>query len=135
VLRSGGRGAGAAWPGAEDKPRNGLPAAVLVERGWTDPPQPGPGQFAWAPDGVIAEHLEGAGFVEYEIDVIDFPLRFASVHQWWETTRAMSAFARQARIGDEAEWLDALARAVARWTADDGSLTIPARTWVAAATA
>jgi hypothetical protein len=41
---------------------------------------------------------------------------------------------RAARIPDEGEWLDALAAAARDWTAADGSLAIPARTWVAAAT-
>ena len=75
---------------------------------------------------MIAEHLDDAGFVEYEIEAIEFPMRYTSVQEWWETTRAMSRFAGQARIGDEAEWLDALARAAAGHTAADGSLAIPA---------
>ena len=108
---------------------------LLVERGLTDPPEPGPGQFTWGPEGVIAEHLDNAGFVEYDIETIEFPMRYESVREWWETTRAMSRFARQARIDDEAAWLDALAREAADWTAADGSLSIPARTWVASGTA
>jgi SAM-dependent methyltransferase len=135
VLRPGGRLALAAWTEAAENRWSSLPMTMLLERGLIEPPEPGPGQFAWGPEGVIAEHLENAGFVEYDVEAIEFPMRYASVQEWWETTRAMSRFAAQARIDDEAEWLDALAPEVADWTADDGSLSIPARTWVAAGTA
>jgi SAM-dependent methyltransferase len=135
VLRPGGRLALAAWTRADENRWSSLPMGLLVERGLTDPPEPGPGQFTWGPEGVIAEHLDNAGFVEYDIEAIEFPMRYESVREWWETTRAMSRFAAQARIGDEAEWLDALSHAAADHTAADGSLAIPARTWVAAATA
>ena len=135
VLRPGGRLALAAWTAADENRWSSLPVALLLERGLAEPPEPGPGQFAWGPEGVIAEHLEGAGFVEYEIDAIDFTMPYESVREWWETTQAMGRIAHQARIGDEAEWLAELARAAAGWTAADGSLAIPARTWVAAATA
>jgi SAM-dependent methyltransferase len=135
VLRPGGRLALAAWTEADENRWSSLPMGLLLERGLIDPPEPGPGQFAWGPEGVIAEYLDSAGFVEYEIDTIEFPMRYDSVREWWQTTRAMSRFASEARIDDEPEWLDALADRAAPWTADDGSLAIPARTWVAAGTA
>jgi ubiquinone/menaquinone biosynthesis C-methylase UbiE len=135
VLRPGGRLALAAWTEAGENPWTSLPLKLLVERGLVDPPEPGPGQFAWAPEGVIAEHLESAGFVEYDVDTIEFTMGYESVREWWETTRAMGRLASGARIDDEPEWLDTLAGAAAGWTAADGSLAIPARTWVAAATA
>jgi SAM-dependent methyltransferase len=135
VLRPGGRLALAAWTGAEENRWSSLPMGLLLERGLVDPPEPGPAQFAWGPEGVIAEHLDSAGFVEYDIDTVSLPMRYGSVREWWETTRAMSRFAGAARIDDEQEWLDALAEGAEPWTAGDGSLAIPARTWVAAGTA
>ena len=134
VLRPGGRLALAAWTEADENRWSSLPVAMLIERGLVEPPEPGPGQFAWGPEGVIAEHLEGAGFVEYEIDTIDFTMRYESVREWWATSRAMGQIIRQARIDDEEEWLEALAAAAAECIRDDGSVEIPARTWVAAAT-
>ena len=134
VLRPGGRLALAAWADADENRWSSLPVALLIARELVEPPEPGPGQFAWAAEGVIAEHLDSAGFVEYEIDAIDFTMRYESVREWWETTRAMGQIARQARIDDEAEWLDELASAAGDLVAADGSVEIPARTWVAGAT-
>jgi SAM-dependent methyltransferase len=135
ILRPGGRVALAAWTGAEDNRWSSLPVALMLERGLLDPVEPGRGgQFAWAEDGIVAEHLEAAGFVEYEVEAIDFPIRYPSVEAWWATTQAMGIRAQDARIPDRDEWLNALAEAAKDWTADDGSLAIPARTWVAAAT-
>jgi SAM-dependent methyltransferase len=135
VLRPGGRLALAAWTGAEDNRWSSTPVEVLVALGRIDPdPPPGPGQFAWAREGIVAEHLDAAGFVEYDVDTIEFPIHYASVRDWWETTRTMGARAAAASGADDAELLEALAEAAAPWTADDGSLAIPARTWVAAGT-
>jgi SAM-dependent methyltransferase len=135
VLRPGGRVALAAWTGAEDNPWSATPVEVLIAAGRIDPePPPGPGQFAWSREGIVAEHLDAAGFVEYEIDSVAFPMGYASVRDWWESTRALGARASAARGGDDPELLEALAEAAAPWTAADGSLAIPARTWVAAAT-
>jgi SAM-dependent methyltransferase len=135
VLRPGGRVALAAWTGAEDNRWSSLPVALMLERGLVDPVEPGRGgQFAWAEEGIVAEHLEAAGFVEYEVEAVDFPIRYASVAAWWETARSMGMRSRAARIPDEGEWLAALAEAARDWTAADGSLAIPARTWVGAAT-
>jgi ubiquinone/menaquinone biosynthesis C-methylase UbiE len=135
ILRPGGRVALAAWTTAEENAWSSLPLQLLLERGLADPVEPGPGgQFAWGEDGAIAERLEDAGFVEYEVEAIDFPIRYPSVEAWWETTRSMGRRARVARIPDQQEWLAALADAATDWTQDDGSLAIPARTWAAAAT-
>jgi SAM-dependent methyltransferase len=135
ILRPGGRVALAAWAGAAENRWSSLPIELLLERGLVEPLQPGAGgQFAWSEEGVIAEHLENAGFVEYEVESVDFPIRYASVDAWWNTSRSMSIRAGRARVDDPAELLAALADAAREWTADDGSVTVPARTWVAAAT-
>jgi SAM-dependent methyltransferase len=135
VLRPGGRVALAAWAGAADNRWSSLPIDLLLERGLVEPLEPDAGgQFAWAEEGLIAEHLENAGFVEYEVEALDFPVHYASVDAWWATSRSMSMRAGRAQIDDPAELLAALADAAREWTAPDGSITIPARTWVAAGT-
>jgi ubiquinone/menaquinone biosynthesis C-methylase UbiE len=136
VLRPGGRVALAAWTTSEENRWSSLPIELLIERGLTEPVEPGAGgQFAWGEEGAIAEHLEAAGFVEYEVETVDFPIRYPSVEAWWETARSMGMRASRAQIPDRDEWLRALADASEQWRQDDGSLAIPARTWVAGATA
>ena len=135
VLRPGGRVAFAAWAGAEDNRWSSLPFRLLLERGAIEPDEPGSGgQFAWADRQIIVDHIENAGFVEYEIEAVDFPIRYPSVDAWWATSRSMSIRAGRARLDDEAEFLEALANEAERWRLEDGSLAVPARTWVAAAT-
>ncbi len=139
VLRPGGRLALAAWAAPEANPWSVLLVEELIARGRAEPVPPGPGQFAWAPDGVIAENLDAAGFVDYEIATVDFAMRFASAREWWETQAVMSLRVQDAAAslsGDEVDEVVAtLERRAAPWAQDDGSLAIPARTWVAAATA
>jgi len=140
VLKPGGRLALAAWTGPEDNLWSALPARELIARGLEEPPDPdAPGQFSWAPEGVIAERLEEAGFVDYDIAAVSFTDRYASLDDWWESTRDLSMrFAdATARLDDatKAEIQAALADAAAPYTDGDGAINIPARTWTAAATA
>ena len=133
ILRPGGRVALAAWTGADENRWSTLPIDLLLERGLIDPAEPS-GQFAWAEEGIIAEHLENAGFVEFEVETVDFPIRYPSVDAWWAAARSMSMRAGRARVDDEPEFIRAFAAAAEQWTGEDGSLVVPARTWVAAAT-
>jgi SAM-dependent methyltransferase len=140
VLRPGGRVALAAWTGPEDNRWSAEPVAVLVRRGLIEAGDPSaPGQFAWAREGVIAEHLDAAGFVEHEVDRVAFTNAYPSVEAWWEAQTRLSM-----RVADVASAMDPatresvlaeLAERAADLIRDDGSLAIPARTWVAAATA
>jgi SAM-dependent methyltransferase len=140
VLRPGARLALAAWTGPEENRWSADLVDVLVGQGHLEPSAPGePGQFTWAPAGAIAEHLEAAGFVDYDVDRVAFELRYASVEDWLESQGALSM-----RIRDATRALDPEARQrvlaelgerAAPWRLDDGTLAIPARTWVAAAAA
>ena len=140
ILKPGGRLALAAWTGPEENQWSAIPASELISRGLSEAPDPEqPGQFAWAADGTVAEQLEAGGFVDHEVSAVPFTITYASVDDWWDATSAMSMrFADAAASIDAStrqEIQDALADRAAEWTAADGSLAIPARTWVAAATA
>jgi SAM-dependent methyltransferase len=141
VLRPGGHLALSAWTGPEENPWSALPVRTLVEHGHleAEPDADAPGQFAWAAEGRIAEHLRSAGFVDPEIETVSFTQRFPSVEAWWD-----AQVARSMRTADAARGLDADARAAALaalrdaaapWTQADGSLVLPSRTWVARAEA
>ena len=104
-----------------------------------DPDPDAPGQFAWAEEGVIAERLQEAGFVDYEVAAVDFTIAYASLEDWWATTQDMSMRFADATsgmdAGTRAEIQAALAEAAEPFTDGDGALAIPARTWTAVATA
>ena len=100
---------------------------------------PGPGQFYWAPEGAIAENLEAAGFVEYEVEAIEFAMRFESVREYWQVQKDMSLRVRDATAGlsatEEETVLAGLTGRIAPYTGGGGEVTLPAKTWVAEATA
>ena len=105
-----------------------------------EPPDPdAPGQFAWARDGIIEERLNGAGFGEHEVDVVDFVQGYPSFDDWIATQRDLSNRFREVLDGlDAAERDDALATVREQaipFVQEDGSLALPARTWVAVASA
>jgi SAM-dependent methyltransferase len=140
VLRPGGRVALAAWTSPTENPWASLAAGELVRRGHAEPPDPdAPGQFAWGRAGVIAERLEGAGFGEHEVDVVDFIMAFPSFDGWIAVSRDLGSRLRAAIDGlDAAERDDVLAAVREQalpYAQADGSMALPARTWVAWAAA
>jgi SAM-dependent methyltransferase len=136
VLKLGARVALAAWGDPQDNPWTVLPVEALVERDLVEPAPPGPGQFAWAPEGTIEENLDAAGFVEYEIESLAFTMRYPSIQAWWSASKDMSLRVQEGAAGaEDDEIVEALAARTQQWTAADGSLALPARTWVAVGTA
>jgi SAM-dependent methyltransferase len=136
ILRPGARVALAAWTRPQENPWSSLPIRLLAGRGLVEPPDPAaPGQFAWADEAIIAERLEGAGFVEHAIDAIEFTMRHPSVQTWWDMTAARSSAAAEATRSMDAATRDALLAELTReaepWRQSDGSLALPARSWVA----
>jgi SAM-dependent methyltransferase len=141
VVRPGGRVALAAWTKREENLWLSAAMRELAERGLFEiagPDEPGP--FAWAPEGRIAETLDVAGFDDIVIDTVEFAMRYpGGVDQWWETTHDTSTgFSECVDALDEAtraEVRAAIAARFGRHVGPDGALTLPARTWVAVASA
>jgi SAM-dependent methyltransferase len=135
VLKPGGRVALAAWAAPEDNPWVSIIGRELTARGLAAPVPPDePGQFAWAREGVIAEHLAGAGFVEYEVDSVSFSERYPSFDAFWETHASMSSRMREALAAADPAAVQELREAV-RAQVGDGEIELGAKTWVASATA
>jgi SAM-dependent methyltransferase len=138
VLRPGGRVALAAWTGPQDNPWSALIGRELVRRGAWEPPDPEePGQFAWAEEGVVGRLLAEAGFADVEVDVVAFENRYASFEDWIASQRDLSLRTDEAlrTRPDTDQILEALRAAAAPYAREDGSVVMPARTWVAVAEA
>ena len=95
ILKQDGTLALAAWTGPDDNLWSAAPTRALLERGLVQPPQH-PGQFTWADPNLIIETMEAAGFVEPEVDAVDFVMRFADFDDWWTH---MTAHERRRRRG------------------------------------
>jgi SAM-dependent methyltransferase len=140
VLKQNGKLALAAWTQADDNLWSVAPVKILQARGILEKEEPaGPGQFAWADPEVIRDTMETAGFIEPEIEAVDFNIHYEDVDDWWVAQTQMST-----RTGDADQQMDFatrsdvladLEKAAEPFTQPDDSLIIPARTWLATATA
>ena len=140
VLKPGGRLALAAWRGPEQNPWSAIPGRELVRRGLIEPVAPGePAQFAWAQEGIIAAALDAAGFVEYEVAEVAFTHTYPSLEDYWTTQSEMSGRMQTALAGVEPAAIEEIKAAVGAqvgdYTREDGSIVLPASTWVAVAEA
>ena len=141
VLRPGGRVALAAWDGPEHNPWIARMGQVMVERGVVEPEppdQPGPLAFGRRP-GQIEELLDAAGFDDIEVERLDFAFHARTLDDWWEhAIRTSGRFSRVVATlspADHYALRDAVDAAYGPYVAGDGSLEIPARALVAAASA
>jgi SAM-dependent methyltransferase len=136
VLRPGGRVALAAWTDYDANPWFTVAGRALGE----EPPVAGnPGPFGFAAPGHIEALLADAGFDEIHVEALDFTMRMADRDEYFEHQKAMSTRLREAlealtpaehtRVRDQ---IDAL---LADYVRPDGSVELPARTWVATALA
>jgi SAM-dependent methyltransferase len=139
ILKTGATLALAAWTGADDNRWSSAGVRILQAQGVMEPSPPGPGQFAWENRDVIAEHMEAAGFIEPEIRAVDFVIPYDDVDDWWVAQTQMSVGTALADermdFATRSDVLADLERAAEPFLQPDDSLRIPARTWVATATA
>lgn len=138
VLRPGGRLALAAWTDPDANPWLSVIGRSVVELGHAEPPPAGePGPFAFGEPGTIEGLLGDAGFEDIEVETLDFAYRFASTDEHFDHQLDMSTrLAEQVGPLSPAEHThlrDAVDAKLAPFTAADGSVELPARTWVAAA--
>ncbi len=140
VLRPGGRVALAAWDARERNPWMTTSQQALIELGHMDPPDPTvPGPFILSAPGRLESLIENAGFVEWRIDTVVLSEEHDDVDAYLQEASELSTI-----FGGPWSRLDHAQRAqvrervlelVAVYTADDGRITLPARTLVAVADA
>ncbi len=141
VLRPGGRIAVAVWDEPPANPWATITTDALVELGHAEPSDrdaPG-GMFALSRPGRLQELLEAAGFVDVLVEAVQPPRSWAGVEEYVAETRDISSAFGQTLATLSGEQRQQVTRKVARlaqpYTAPDGSLSIPARSLVAAADA
>ena len=140
VLRTGGRVALSAWADPAENPWASAPTAELVAMGAIEQPDlDEPNMFAFRDARRIRGLLEDAGFTDIAIEQIAVVFRFASLDDWWDTQLDISttlAGAVGALTPAERDDLrEAVDARLAQYAADDGSVALPGRTHVAAASA
>jgi SAM-dependent methyltransferase len=140
VLRPGGRVALAAWDAAEHNPWLTRLGTVLVERGLADREPPGaPGPLAVGAPGRIEELLDAAGFDDVEVQPVALEFHAESLDEWWDhavaTSGRFSGIVAGLSPAEHYKVRDAVDAAYAEFVRPDGSLEIPGRALVAAASA
>ena len=95
--------------------------------------------MSWAEPGVIETALHDAGFEDVEVDAVDFTFEFASTDAHFEHQADMSTRIAKAAEGlspaDHYRLREAIDSKLEAHANADGSVSLPARTWVAAASA
>jgi SAM-dependent methyltransferase len=141
VLRPGGRVALAVWDRQDRNPWITIFRSALDEQGH-GPPPPAPnnaGQFALSSPEEITEILEATGFEDVEVEGVDLTFEVASLDAWWEylveTSPAAGDLVRGLAPADHYKLRDAVDAGYAAYVRDDGSISLPGRALVAAATA
>ena len=140
VLKPGGRVALAVWDAIEANPWLGVVRRVLAEQGVGRRPAPDePGPFRLSAPGAVQELLEATGFSEVQVEPFDLIQRAASLDDWWQSLLDTSAATRNAVAGlapaEHYKLRDAFDAGYEEYVQDDGSIAIPARALVAAASA
>ena len=136
VLRPGGRIALAAWASPDDNPWLSAIGRSALDLGLVEPPDPTmPGPFTFAEPGRIEELLAGVGFDEIRAELFDLTMRHPGLDEYFDHQRTMSPNLRELlptlSPADHTRLRDAIDERLQPYVAPDGSVELPARTWVA----
>jgi SAM-dependent methyltransferase len=140
VLKPGGRVALAVWAPLEDNPWTGVVRVAIAAAGAAPPATPDePGPFALSAPGAVEDLLATAGFDEIEVEGLDLQFEAPSPDAWWEYVLQTSPSVGDVVAGlspaEHYKLRDAVDAGYAAYVRDDGSLLLPGRALVAAATA
>jgi len=140
VLRPGGRVALAAWTEPADNPWASAPVRQLLAMGAMQPPDlDAPNMFAFRDPARIEELLAQTGFTDIEVEQVALSFRYADLDTWWDTQLDISSTLVEAVAAitpsQRDDLRDAVDASLAGYVAADGSVALPGRTHVAAASA
>jgi ubiquinone/menaquinone biosynthesis C-methylase UbiE len=140
VLRPGGRVALAAWSDPAENPWTAIAqeeARALA--GVEEPDVEAPNMFAFRDPERIRGLLEETGFTDIVIEQVDIELHYDDLDSWWDIALDISTYLAElvgaltpAQRDDLRDTIDAR---LAPYVAADGSVALPGRTHVAAASA
>ncbi len=90
-------------------------------------------------DGLIEDLLGAAGFGEIEVAAVEFAFRADDLDAWWDhlltTSPTLGGTLKELSPKEHYELRDAFDAGYVQYVGEDGTLALPARTLVAAATA
>src|SRR5919198_1180101 len=140
VAAAGGRVALAVWDALEHNPWMGVIRQALVDSGVAPAAVPdGPGPFSLGSPDAVRELLDTTGFDDVEVQPLDLSVDFPSVDAWWDhvmlTSGSTVELVRALSPADHYRLRERVDAGYAPYVRDDGSLDVPARALVAAATA
>jgi SAM-dependent methyltransferase len=140
VLRPGGRVALAVWDAPEHNPWITISRRAMDEVvGPAEPPPSGAGPFALASPAAVEELLDVTAFDDIEVEPLEIVFEPESLDAWWDyftqTSPSAGDAIRALAPADHYALRDAVDAGYAAYVRDDGSLRLPARALVAAATA
>jgi SAM-dependent methyltransferase len=140
VLKPGGRLSVAVWDSADLNPWATLDWQAVIELGHMEPPdESGPGMFALAPAPRLRELLENAGFLDVLVDGLELDRPYANVDEYLaeslELSPTFSEVWANLDRAQRAEVMDRVRALAAPYSGPHGSLRIPGRSLVAAASA
>ncbi len=136
VLRTGGRAAFAVWDLPERNPWATIPSRVMVELGHAPPPDPdAPGMFSLAAPGALPELLEGAGFVDVDVQAVALERRYTTADEFVSETEDMSPMFsgrfRELEPAGQDEVRAQIRAGAERYAQPDGEVVLPGSSLVA----
>jgi SAM-dependent methyltransferase len=140
VLKPGGRVALAVWAPPEVNPWWSVVREAIDAAGLAPPVAPGqPGPFSLSAPGAVEDLLDTAGFDDVEVEALDVHFEAPSLDAWWDymtqTSPSLSETVGKLAPAEHYNLRDAVDAGYAGYVREDGSLRLPARVLVAAATA